>query len=343
MSDNCLVIESFPNCSYDQLRDYLILPSKRKLQPVVSSVDEDLVLEKTFNKIQLQQQKNAFVMVDELKIRPTIAFSGGMLSGMAKNNEDCRATSMLCVMMKLLYDGPSVMISVTPVHKLTAAFQFDIVKQAASKVEKACGIVLGSITDNHKINQQYCKLFVQIPGSTATVKHPLTMSSDSNQRIWFLLFDTVHLLKYIRNNWISEKSQLISFDQNSTASFNDVVDLYNDEKDSILKTTPLTQSAVHPSKLQLQNVQHVLKVFNDRVIAALIMKECKDTAYFIQTVVNWWNTVNVSAKGQDKRMNDPFRAVQTSASSTIDEFINIFRNAASGQGDTRIHCLTNDT
>ena len=135
MSDYCLAFESFPNCSYDLLRDYnLVLPSKRKLQSVVPSLDEDLVLEKkTFKKMQLQQQKNAFLMVDELTIRPTIAFFGGMLSGMAKNNEDCRATSMLCVMMKLLYGGPSVMISVTPVHKLTAAFQFDIVKQAASK------------------------------------------------------------------------------------------------------------------------------------------------------------------------------------------------------------------
>ena len=40
------------------------------------------------------------------------------------------------------------MVSVTPVHKLTAAFQFEVVKQAAMFVEQAGGIVLGSITDN---------------------------------------------------------------------------------------------------------------------------------------------------------------------------------------------------
>ncbi|KAF2344240.1 hypothetical protein FHG87_025005 [Trinorchestia longiramus] len=33
-------------------------------------------------------------------------------SGMAENNRDCKATSMLCVMMKSLHKGPSLMISV---------------------------------------------------------------------------------------------------------------------------------------------------------------------------------------------------------------------------------------
>ena len=51
------------------------------------------------------------------------------------------------------------MVSVTPVHKLIAAFQFEVVKQAAMVVEQAGGTVLGSITENHKINQLYCKMF----------------------------------------------------------------------------------------------------------------------------------------------------------------------------------------
>ena len=58
---------------------------------------------------------------------------------------------MLCAMVKGLHGGTSLMISVTPVHKLTAAYQFDIIKKAAAKVENAGGIVVGSITDKHKI------------------------------------------------------------------------------------------------------------------------------------------------------------------------------------------------
>ena len=87
------------------------------------------------------------------------------------------------------------MISLTPVHKLTETYQFERVMEAAAAVERAGGRVIGSITDNHKVNQQYCRLFDCPSDCRATYKHPL-----ENERIWFILFDTVHLLKYIHNN-----------------------------------------------------------------------------------------------------------------------------------------------
>ena len=150
-SDVCFAIECYPKCSYEQLRDYLVLPSPRKLRDIISSVDKSALLTKTFESV-IPQQKNVFLLVDEVKVRPTVAFAGGVLSGMAENEKDYQATSMLCVMMRSLHRGPSVMLSVTPVHKLTASFQFEKVKQAAAAVEKAGGRVLGSITDNHKVN-----------------------------------------------------------------------------------------------------------------------------------------------------------------------------------------------
>ncbi|KAF2347275.1 hypothetical protein FHG87_021969 [Trinorchestia longiramus] len=57
--------------------------------------------------------------------------------------------------MESLHKGPNLMISMTPVHKLTAAYQLERVKEAAAAVERASGRVIGSITDNHKVNQQY--------------------------------------------------------------------------------------------------------------------------------------------------------------------------------------------
>ena len=184
------------------LREYLVLPSKRKLQAVISSVNVRDILSKTFARVQKPQQKNVVLLVDEMKIRPTVAFSGGILSGMANNDPNAKATSMLCV-MSCLHRGPSIMVSVTPVHKLATAFQFEVVKQAAMVVEQAGGIVLGSITDNHKINQLYCKMF-DLPSESdcpATATHPLDGTRSS-----YLLFDKVHPLKCIRNNWISGES-----------------------------------------------------------------------------------------------------------------------------------------
>ncbi|KAF2345951.1 hypothetical protein FHG87_023293 [Trinorchestia longiramus] len=62
---------------------------------------------------------------DEVQIHPTVSFSGGVMSGIAENNRDCKATSMLCAMIKLLHKGPSLMISITPIHTPTAAYQLE--------------------------------------------------------------------------------------------------------------------------------------------------------------------------------------------------------------------------
>ena len=336
VSDYCFAIESFPRCNYDQLRDVLILPCKRKLQSFISSTDVDQVLEKTFKKVQNIQQKQCFLIVDEVKIRPTVAYSGGVLSGMSKNDPNSKATSMLGVMMKCLHGGPSVMVSITPVHNPTGSYQFSVVKENAAIVENAGGVVVGSITDNHKINQHYCKLFTRKSDFEAV--HPL-----NPERPWFLLYDSVHLLKCIRNNWISEKCQKLSLDGKTIGSFSDVRALYESEKNNILKTTSLTFASVYPSRLQLQNVQHVLKVFNDKVVAALRLQGAYDTASFIQQVLDWWNVVNVSAKGQDIRLRDPNRSVQDEKATNLHSLLDLMKTSQSGHGPKRIMCLTHDT
>ena len=337
-SDYCFAIEAFPRCSYDILREYLVLPSKRKLQSIVSSTCVDQVLVKIFQKVKNDQQKICFLIVDEVKIRPTVAYSGGVLSGMSKNDPNTKASAMLGVMLKCLHGGPSVMISITPVHGLTSAYQFDVVKENAVAVEKSGGVVLGSITDNHKVNQHYCKLFELKPKSVFEAVHPL-----DSDRSWFLLFDPVHMLKCIRNNWLSDKGMKLTLDGTVVGSFDDVRDLYAAEKDNILKTTTLTRSSVYPSRLQLQNVQHVLRVFNDKVVAALQLRGACATANFIQQVLTWWNVVNVSAQGQDIRMRDPNCCVQDKNSTSLQTYLNIFEGAKSGFGKNRIESLTHDT
>ena len=294
------------------------------------------VLEKTFKKTRHVLQKNCMLLVDEVKIRPTVSYSGGVLNGMAKNDSESKASSMLCVKMKCLHGGPSLMISVTAVHKLTAAFQFTIVKEAATVVERSGGIVLRSMTDNHKINQQNTKLFTQRSESEAV--HPL-----DDQRKWFLLFDSVHILKCIRNKWITEKLQKLSFVKKIVGSFSDIKSLYEAEKYSILKTTTLASASVNPSKLQLQNVKHVLSIFSDRVVAPLKLQGSSETAEFVQFILNWWNTMNVSEKGRDIRVRDPNRAPQTAASTNLQSFLEQFKASESGHGPKRVQCLTHDT
>ncbi|KAF2349299.1 hypothetical protein FHG87_019945 [Trinorchestia longiramus] len=82
MNDYCFALQSYPKCNYEQLRDFLVLPCKRKLQYITSFIDKDQVLRETFDKVQTLQQKNLFLLVYEVEIR--------------LNAEECRPSAELC-------------------------------------------------------------------------------------------------------------------------------------------------------------------------------------------------------------------------------------------------------
>jgi hypothetical protein len=312
------------------------MPNKRKMKAIVSTANVEPILKEMFTKVEHVQQRQCVLLIDEVKIRPSIAYSGSVLNGLAQNDPSgsSKASSMLGVMVKCLYGGPSLMTSIIPVHKLTAEYQFSVVTQAAAVVQNSGGVVIGSITDNHKINQKFCGLFKRKNNHEAV--HPL----HANQ-VWYLLYDSVHLLKCLRNNWITEKSQKISFDGHTVGSFVDVKELYEAEKSSILKTTSLTSSSVYPTRLQLQNVKHVLKVFSDKVVAGLKLRNKPETANFIQQVVTLWKMLNVSSLGEDKRFNDPARSAHNVDG--LQRYLKLFEESISGHGSNRICCLTHDT
>ena len=74
-------------------------------------------------------------------------------------------------------------------------------------------------------------------------------------------------------------------DDVNVASFSHVKALYEVEKDIILKTTLLMCASIFPSHLQLQNVKHVLNVFNERVVAAHCLRRDVETE-FIQQILD---------------------------------------------------------
>ena len=119
MADFCFAMELYPKCKYEQLRDFLVLPHKRFMNQVVSAIDVDQVVKETFSKVS-SLQRYCILIVDEVKIRPTIAFSSdGMLNGMAVNDPTSKATSVLGIMMKCLHGGPSLMVKVIPTLQLS--------------------------------------------------------------------------------------------------------------------------------------------------------------------------------------------------------------------------------
>ena len=120
--------------------------------------------------------------------------------------------------------------------------------------------------------------------------------SSDPETTFCLLFDTVHLFKCLRNNWLSEKCKEISLsygEEHVVGKWKDVVSLYEKEAHNDVKRTALTKQTCYPSCLELQKVSLVCNVFDDKTVAALKCDGKNDTAKFIQRFLTTWKIVNV--------------------------------------------------
>ena len=197
---------------------------------------------------------------------------------------------MLCNGEMLIWRTEFI-VKLLPVSNLTAEFllsQYQPIAEAIKEVDG--GQIIAIVTDGHQVNQ---KLFRCLNASN---DYPW-QGCDST----FLLYDYVHLLKCIRNNWLTEKCGQLEFHQS--------------EVGNLLRLSKLTYNAVFPTPIEKQNVVFCLQVFCDETIAAL---ECfshsqdlsaEGTILFLKLVVKFWKIVNVHCKGMDLRVNDERRAV----------------------------------
>ncbi|CAL1266481.1 unnamed protein product [Larinioides sclopetarius] len=137
----------------------------------------------------------------------------------------------------------------------------------------------------------------------------------------FFLFDTVHLIKSVRNNWFNKKTlgQVLCFpspdnsSKISLAKLQDLKDIYETEKLNLIKKAPkLSQKVLYPTSFEKQNVLLALNIFHDSNSAALAQeaeekgKDTMGTKKFIDQFLKWWNIVNVKNYEKGKRLKNPF-------------------------------------
>lgn len=289
---------------YNDLLKVLVLPSIRQLQRFTSSVDKlsDVsFLNEIFGNL-LEQQRRCVILLDEIYVKQGYQYGGGKVYGQAVNS-DTEARTVLAVMITCLFGGPKFVMKIYPVAKLTASFQIEIIKSVKSAVQEAGGKPVAVIMDNNKVNQV----------SIISMSHelPFLCSTASHEEPFYLLNDTVHILKCIRNNWLTEKTQELEFrlpneDITRVARWRHLLDLLSVDH-ALVKLSPLTEKAVRPKPIERQNVNLVLKVFCDKTATALDIKfgtETEDTTLFIKFIVKWWTVVNNRQKGLDERLKD---------------------------------------
>ena len=145
------------------------------------------------------------------------------------------------------------------------------------------------------------------------------------------MFDTVHLLKCVRNKWLNQKYPAQSFILPSPENLNNVTHasllplktIHSAERTSYIKLAPrLSEKALYPTNLERQNVTYALQLFDEKNIAAL--KEFKEidasgTVLFMQQILSWWDIVNVKTpfKGIALRKNESCPVTQNSSHDPI--------------------------
>ena len=132
-------------------------------------------------------------MVDEVYVKQALEYHGGTVFGNAVNDPSKFATSMLRIMLKCLMGGPTFLFKMLPVNGMDAEFLFNQVQDTISLIREPDTTPVAIICDGNRMNQRFFKLFRTKPNKPWETVDGM-----------FLLFDFVHLLKNIRNNWLTE-------------------------------------------------------------------------------------------------------------------------------------------
>jgi hypothetical protein len=139
-------------------------------------------------------------------------------------------------------------------------------------------------------------------------------------------------MKNFRNNWITETNQLIDLElvpgnAKVQGKWSDVTNLLKSEKESVVRLTELSQASCYPSPLQRQKVSLVLKVFNEKTVAALRLRGKEATAAVLESVLNLWKLLNVKSPETHIHLNDIYRIPISSTSSHGLQYISRFADS----------------
>ena len=187
---------------YHRLAHDYKLPSIQtltRLTSKVSKLSNPAFINRIFSFLS-QNQKECIILFDEVYVKKMMLYHAGTLFGKASNNPSVLANAVLGIMIDCMYGGPTFLSSMIPVCKLKADFLNAQVNETIECVNAAGGTVTALTCDDNRTNQ---KLFNSFP--TEIDKPWKTLNN------CFLLFDYVHLIKSIRNNWVQTGKRKSAF------------------------------------------------------------------------------------------------------------------------------------
>lgn len=300
----------------------LILPHPQTIKTVCNSYLSDPIVEERqlFLKYAQNQFKflnenenNMILLFDEIHIKPFLDYKAGNIVGIANNNTSLATTAFVFMIISVNSKFKEV-VHISPVSKINHESLFIFIKSIILKLEQIGYKIFCVISDNNALNSKAMNNFSKHNKLSIVYPHPA-----DNSRPLFYLFDSVHILKCIRNNWLNSKPNQImqypNFDsgEENIASFNALKKIHELEHDKLLKFGySLNLKALYPTNLERQNVKLALNVFNESTMQALLqfgsnIDYSKSTADFIRIVLTWWKIINVKTPLKGQRLRDIFQ------------------------------------
>ncbi|KAJ6648097.1 hypothetical protein Bhyg_03322 [Pseudolycoriella hygida] len=142
-------------------------------------------------------------------------------------------------------------------------------------------VIVSLIADNNRVNQNVFSLLA--PNGSFSFKNPTY-----DDRTIHLLYESIHVFKNIRNNWLNQKDEEKSF------FYPSIRDKYHSEKRFMIKKAPkLSMKSLYPTNFERQKVSLALNVFHPMTIAALSQNnDNPDTAEFMEIIYVWFTIMN---------------------------------------------------
>ncbi|GBM88223.1 hypothetical protein AVEN_206343-1 [Araneus ventricosus] len=264
--------------------------------------------------VYIKKLSNALKGPKEIYVNPGLNYKGGKLLGKAENANQ-QANTIQAFTITSLFSKYKEIVALVPMKNQTADDLYCQTLKVLQMLNDCKYNVLCLISDNNRINRN---MFTQM--CQGNLVNCISNPVQPENKLFFL-FDTVHLIKSVRNNWFNEKTlgQVLCFpspdnsSKISLAKLQDLKDIYETEKSNLIKNAPkLSQKVLYPTSFEKQNVLLALNKFHESNSAAFTHeagekgKDTMGTKEFIDQFLKWWNIVNVKNSEKGKRLKNPF-------------------------------------
>ena len=297
-----LLLRYTSNSAYQLLKKYIPLPSQSLLRSLKSpSIDSCKALSTLRDNDLIGN--DVVLLLDEMYLQPQVNFDRKTLIGC--DQEFDLFKSILCFMVISLTKSIPFIVSAIPIVKISGDIVHSSIDKCISLLTKAQFNLRAIIADNHPTNVSAYKQLRHLHGIRDS-DHVIYNPYDSEKTI-YVQFDTVHLLKNIRNNLLAVKcfdlpefkfsspsiSITISAGLVSWSSFHKI-----HEEDlrlsAHLRAAPkINYPVLHPGNKK-QSVPLALAIFEETTACAfrLYLPEDNTTPNFLDLIHTWWLVVN---------------------------------------------------